>query len=184
MSLLIKFIRYSLGLATLIAFASAPCNAKSWRGLAPLLTTRAQVLEALGPSKLNASDQTESFDLANEVVVLRWIRPTCGTQTPIPKGEPFQPSDLVLQITVNPKISLETVPSEDKRNPKTYRDWLSADIDCIGNGDGYSSCSIIYDGFGYSTANGHITALYYFATASDVKDWNATLKSCSPSGAT
>ena len=179
-----KFTRYSLSVAALMVFASAPCFAKSWRGLAPLLTTRGQVLQMLGSPKLDESNQTESFDLPNEVVVIRWIRPTCGTQTRIPKGESFRPSDVVLQITVNPKVPLETNAAEDETNPKTYRDWLSANADCIGNADGHWSCSIIYDGFGYSTANGHITALYYFASASDAKDWNATHKSCSPSGAT
>jgi hypothetical protein len=184
MSLLMKLIRYSVGTIALLVFASASCFPKPWRRLAPLITTRAQVLEVLGSPELNASDQTESFDLANEVVVLRWIRPTCGTQTPIPKGEQFQGADLVLQITVNPKVPLEKLPSEDQRDPKTYRDWLSGDVDCISNGDGHGSCSIIYDGFGYSTADGHITALYYFASGSQVKDWNATHKSCSPLGAT
>ena len=184
MSLPMKLIRYSVSVTALVAFASAPCFAKSWRGLAPLLTTRAQVLQMLGSPKLDQSDQTESFGLPNEVVVLRWIRPTCGTQTPIPKGESFRASDVVLQITVNPKVPLETKPSEFQTNPRTNRDWLEANVDCIGNGDGHWSCSIIFDGFGYSTANGHITALYYFASASDAKDWNATRKSCSPSGAT
>lgn len=185
MSLFMKFIRYSLGTIALLLLASAASVAKPWRGLAPLITTRAQVLEALGSPKLNASDRTESFDLANEVVVLRWIRPTCGTETPIPKGEAFRPSDVVLQITVNPKVPLKTKPAEFETNPKTHRDWLESDIDCIGNGDGHWSCSIISDGFGYSTApDGLITELYYFASNSEAKDWNARRKSCSSSGAT
>ena len=184
MSLLMKSIRYSLYASVLLAIASGSCIAKSWRGLVPLLTTRAQVLDMLGSPKLNATDQTESFDLPNEVVVLRWIRPTCGTQTPIPMGEPFRPSDLVLQITVNPKVPLEMKVVEDETNPKTNPAWLSANVDCLGNGDGNWSCSITADGFGYSTAKGHITALYYYASGSEAKTWNATHKSCSPSGAT
>jgi hypothetical protein len=181
---LMKSIRYSLAIVALLGFGASASVAKSWRGLAPLITTRAQVLEMLGSPKLNAAEQTESFDLANEVVVLRWIRPTCGTQTPIPKGEFFRPTDLVLQITVNPKVPLETLPAEDERNPKVYRDWLSGNVDCIVGGDGHGGCSITYDGFGYSTTDKHITALYYYASASEAKDWNATHKPCSPSGAT
>jgi hypothetical protein len=187
MSLFMRFIRYSLCAGVLLGVASGSCVAKSWRGLVPLLTTRAQVLEMLGSPKLNASDQTESFDLPNEVVVIRWIRPTCGTQTPIPKGESFRPSDVVLQITVNPKVPLEMNTLDDNPKPKTYRDWLAEDINCVGDSEGHwSSCSIInrHDGFGYSTGNAHITALYYFASDSEADDWNATHKSCSPSGAT
>jgi hypothetical protein len=103
---------------------------------------------------------------------------------PIPKGESFRPTDLVLQITVNPKIPLETKPAEFQTNPETYRDWLESDIDCIGNVDGHWSCSIFADGFGYSTAtDGRITVLYYFASASEAKDWNATHKSCATAAA-
>jgi hypothetical protein len=184
MSLHMKFICYSLGAIALLAFSSVSSFAKPWRGLVPLLTTRAQVVEMLGSPKLNSAEQTESFDLANEVVVLRWIRPTCGTETPIPKGESFQPSDVVLQITVNPKVPLKATPSDFQPNTKNNRDWLSANISCLGHGEGkWSSCSIIYDGYGYSTSDAGITALYYFPSASDAKDWNATNKSCSPSGA-
>ena len=174
-------------MVALLVFASASGFAKPWRGLAPLITTRAQVLEVLGSPKLNASDQTESFDLPNEVVVIRWIRPTCGTPTPIPKGELFRPSDVVFQITVNPKVPFEMNTLDDNPKPKTYRDWLTEDIGCVGDSAGrWNSCSIInrHDGFGYSTGNAHITALYYFASDSEADDWNATRKLCSPSGAT
>jgi len=187
MSLLMRFVRHLLCAGVLLVIASGSSVAKSWRGLAPLVTTRAQVVEVLGSPKLNPSDQSESFDLANEVVVVRWIRPTCGTQIPIPKGESFRPSDVVLQITVNPKVPLEMNTLDDKPKPKTDHDWLAKDIHCVGDRKGHwNSCSIInrQEGFGYSAGNAHITALYYFASDSEADDWNATHKPCSPSGAT
>ena len=179
MSLLMKIIRYSLGMIAALIVASSVCSAKPWRGLAPLVTTRAQVIEALGAPKLNASDQTETFDLTNEVVVLRWIRPTCGTQTPIPKGESFRPSEVVLQITVRPKAPLKIKMLDDTAKPTSTLDW---DVHCVNH-----SCSFTnrHNGFGYSLADAtHVSELYYFASESEQNDWNRNRKSCSPSDAT
>ena len=173
MSLFINIIRHLIAPAVLLIAVSASCGAKSWRGIAPLVTTRAQALEMMGAPKLNASDQTESFDLPNEVVLIDWVRPTCGTQLQILKGEPLRPTDLVLQITVKPKAPLNIKTLNDTAKPTSTLDW---EVNGVNHSWSFMNRRA---GFGYSLADAtHVSALYYFATDSEQTDWNAKHKSC------
>jgi hypothetical protein len=182
-----KLILVLLSIVALLAIAALPCSAKEWRGFVPLVTSRAQVLNALGNAKHASSDQGEYFDLPTEVVTFRWIHSDCGTEHAVTNDKDSRLTDVVLQITVRPKLTVQIKGSDDRAKSHTYRDWLVEDVDCIGNGeDGIWNCTIWNgrDGFGYSTSGANVTALYYYGTDAVAKDWNAMHKSCSPSGAT
>jgi hypothetical protein len=165
-----------------LAFAASPCVAKQWRNVAPMRTTRAEVLQLLGNPKQNQSDNGEYFDLATETVTFKWVHPTCGTQNPIVDESSIQPDDLVLNIAVKPKVPIQSKDLDISR-PKSYSDWLSEDVDCLGNGeDGVWNCTIINgrEGFGYATSKDGVVAIYYFPTDEEARAWNSEHKSCQP----
>ena len=170
-----------IGIAALLAVAALPCSARQWRGFVPLLTSREQVLNALGHTKHFSSDEGEYFDLPTEVVTFRWIRSECGTDQSVTNDKDVRLTDVVLQITVRPKVLVQIEDSDSRAKSRTYSDWVLGDVSCLGNGeDGIWKCTIWNDryGFGYSTSRTKVTAFYYFATDAATKDWNATYRSC------
>ena len=181
--LLAKSILVLICIVALLAVAALPCSARQWRGFVPLLTSRDQVLNAIGNTKHSSSDQGEYFDLPNEVVTFRWIHSDCGTDQSVANDKDLRLTDVILQITVRPKVMVRIEDSESRAKSHTYRDWLLGDVSCIGNGENSIwNCTLWYgqNGFGYSTSRTNVTALYYFATDAATKDWDATHKFCSP----
>ena len=168
----------------LLVFSAPTCPARQWRNVTPLCTTRAEVLRLFGTPKHDQPDDSEYFDLDSELVTFRWLCPTCGTQNSIVDERSIQPSDLVLQITVRPKIPGHLKGIDlDKAPPKSFSDWLGDDVDCIGNGeDGVWNCSIIRgrEGFGYTTSRDLVTAVYYFAPDAEAEAWNRGHEPCGP----
>ena len=163
-------------------FLASPCVAKQWLNIAPLYTTRAEVLQLLGNPKHNQSDDGEYFDLANEMVTFKWTHPTCGTQNPIVDESSIQADDLVLSIAVKPKVPIR-LKDLDRPQPKSYSDLLSDDIDCLGNGeDGVWNCTIYSgrEGFGYATSKDGVVEVYYFPTDEEARAWNSEYKACQP----
>jgi hypothetical protein len=175
-------VRSGIGCLCVLICSAIPSFAKEWRGVAPLVTTRADVIRLLGHPKQNQHDNSEYFDLDTETVTFKWVRPTCGTQDPVVDEKSIRPEDLVLNIAVKPKgpISFKDLDIAPPKS-KPYSYWLEQDFDCLGNGeDGVWNCTIFNgrEGFGYATSKGGVVALYYFPTEDEAKAWNGERKSC------
>jgi hypothetical protein len=167
---------------------AVPCAAKEWRNLSPLKTTRAETLQLLGNPQHSQPDGGEYFEVDDQTITFRWMRPDCAGQDSIIDGQSAGLDALVYQITVTPKVPLAAIDSGESSKPDTasvkskYRDWLSQEIDCIGNGeDGVWHCTIWdgHKGFGYSTSKGGVVAIYYFPTDEEGTAWSQTHKCCS-----
>jgi len=165
-------------------FLAAPCFAESWRGITPLQTTRAEVLQILGAPQQNNADQSEYFELDEQTIIIRWARADCaGQDRIIAKPESVAPESLVYQITVKPKKPLELIEvgEPDKRPDEskdaTSRRWLANDVECFGD-----NCTVTNSrkGFGYSTGKDGVVAVYYFPADAENKRRNAQYKPCSP----
>ena len=167
---------------------SMPCLAKDWNNIFPLKTTRAEVIQMLGYP--NQSNESEYFEIDNQIVTFRWTRPDCSGENSIIEKPPVSFDALVFQITVEPKdpkderyitIRNELSPSSsDSKDIKTvYKKWISNNVDCLMGANG-SSCSITNDekGLGYSTSNDEITCIYYFPTEKELKTRKETYQPC------
>jgi hypothetical protein len=187
---------FLIGLFCLINL-SLPCFAKEWRNMFPLKTTRAEVLKLLGEPQTSEAIEGEYFKVDDGFVKIRWKRPDCFTSEVIMGEESLKHDFLVYQITFIPKepLSWDSIESEksieEKDSPKvsgnvktevkdTYKKWLSQDIDCL-IGTNNTLCSVMgrYNGFGYSSSNEGITALYYYPTEKESAEWKEKLLPCS-----
>jgi hypothetical protein len=166
-----------------------PCAAKEWHNISPLRTTRAEVLQLLGNPQHSQPDEGEYFEVDEQTVTIRWARPDCHGKISIIEEQPVEPEALVYQITVKPKVPLESIDPDassesNTASPKSkYRRWLSQDINCIGNSEsGVWNCTVwdMEKGFGYSTSKGGVVALYYVPTDKEAKAWTQEHKTCSP----
>lgn len=126
--LLTRPILFLIGIVALLAVAALPCSARQWRGFVPLMTSREQVLNALGNTKHSSSDQGEYFNLPTEVVTFRWIHSDCGTDQSVTNDKDLRFTDVVLQITVRSKVMVQIDDSDGLARSHTYRDWLLGDV--------------------------------------------------------
>jgi hypothetical protein len=153
-----------------------------------LQTTRAEILQLLGDPKHDKSGDGEYFDLDTETATFRWVHPTCPTQNSVEDERSIRPDDLVLQITVKPKYPTRSEDLglvSDKAPPKQFSYWLDEDIECSGTTEAsLTHCTITNgrEGFGYSTAEGLITSIYYFALDAEAESWNQGHPSCATAG--
>jgi len=174
-----------------------PCFAKEWRNIFPLKTTRAEVLKLLGEPERDEVIEGEYFKVADGIVKIRWKRADCFTKE-VFNGEQSLKSDfLVYQITFIPKepLSLDSIESEkssaendDSEVPgnvkeevkAVYKKWLKNDVNCMIGSDN-TACSIMgrTNGFGYSTSNKGVTALYYYPAGKEATEWMEKLQPCS-----
>ncbi len=87
-----------------VLLAAALSNAKEWRGIVPLHSTRADVERILGPAKEPAKQHVSVHETENEVVLVEYAAgPPCGTNGSsiwqVPRGT-------VIGLTVSPKQQL------------------------------------------------------------------------------
>ncbi len=167
---------------------SAPCSAKEWRNITPLKTTRAEVLQLLGSPQHSKQDGGEYFDFQGKTVTVRWVRPDCSGKDSFLDGKSVGPDALVYQITVTPEVPFPAPPIEadalqevNKRSVEpVYKSWVSKDVDCLSGGGGITQCSITdwERGVGYSKGKGGVTALYYFPSEGEHKDWAEKQQPC------
>jgi hypothetical protein len=149
-----------------------PCFAKEWRGIAPLRSTRSDVLKLLGNPKHSWETATEYFDLNDEKVTIKWIDPTCERKYPIESERDVRPDDLVLAILVYPK---KPIPAKELDIPAVGYTTLG----CHPN----SFCTVwsFEVGFGFTTSKDGVTALHYEASHDEFKAWLDNHKACQPS---
>lgn len=182
-----------------------PGFAREWRSIFPLQTTRGELLKLLGEPQKDQLKEGEYFKVSDGIVKIRWQRPDCYGQ--VTKEPAAGAASLVYQITFIPDEPLaeSSIESEKKTRPEdyseklpkpedysdlskkkraevklVYKEWISQDVDCLIGADG-SSCSIMgrYSGFGYSTSNKGVTALYYYPTEKESTAWKQGRPACS-----
>ncbi|MEZ5421761.1 MAG: hypothetical protein R2682_01535 [Pyrinomonadaceae bacterium] len=153
-------------------FAASPVFARSWKGITPLKTTRAEVIVLLG-TPTGIDEQSRSvFSHADGTVRISWTRPDCVSKDRLWDAKDADYTALVYQITVEPRAIFKSIdeyeklepPRNDKVDSKAaYTRWVNRDVTClVGVGKFGCSADDSTEGFGYSFAS-RITAIYYFA---------------------
>jgi hypothetical protein len=172
-----------------------PCFAKEWRNIFPLTTTRAEVFKLFGEPQRSEAIEGEYFKIEDGVVKIRWKRADCFSKVVVTDEQSLKPEFLVYQVTFLPKEPLSLASIESKksseaeadsevpRNAKTevkaiYKKWMLQDVNCSISTDN-TFCSVMGNGFGYSSSNAGITALYYYPTEKESAEWKEKLKPCS-----
>lgn len=180
------FLRFSI--LCLMLLAAVPCLAKNWNGIFPLHTTRAAVLGLLGKPLKDKTDGKEYFEIDNQTVKIRWIRPDCYSEGVIEEEKFLNDDSLVYQVSVFPKEPLKSIDiytAGDTKKPAPIPGfyWSTYQYSCISSLAGYFSCSAsnVTDGFGYSNSKRGYTALYFFPTDEENKAWKEILKPCTSS---
>lgn len=152
-----------------------PCFAKAWRGIAPLHTTRAEVIGLLGEPK-HTWDSGTYFEFSDGKVTIEWIDPACEREYPIYMWqENARPDDLVLNIYVYP-----TKPISSKELDMPKDGYMT--LGCHPN----DWCTLWNSeaGFGYTAAKGGIDRHWYSPTAGEYKAWTIGHKACKRSAKT
>lgn len=165
---------------------AVPCLAKSWGNIFPLQTNRLGVLDMLGEPLYDTNDGEEYFEFENQKITLTWTRPDCYGEGTIKDKKLINSESLVYQITVLPEKPLKSIEIYKKQEltPKTkneiYKDWLSQDVNCIGNAESGMSCSVSdsQTGFGSSSSKEGYYALYFFPTKEENKMRKEKLPTC------
>jgi hypothetical protein len=147
-----------------------PCFAKEWRGIGPLHSTRSDVLKLLGDPKHTWETDTEYFDLDGEKVTVEWIDPTCEREYPVKTKA--RPGDLVSHIYVFPKSPLSM---KELDAPETGYMTLGCHPG--------SSCTLWSPdaGFGFTSAKGGITKLFFGPTGNEFRSWSDEHQGCKQS---
>jgi hypothetical protein len=177
-------VRLTVTSSLLLLLGVTVCG-KSWQEISPLKTTRAEVLQMLGPPFIDPSDKSEYFGLGHEIVKLRWTRAKCFEPPSESNAVALDPSDLVIQVTVEPKAPLSygefeplKLEAESRANER-FPEFTVYSTNCLGGREAMS-CSFTNDktGFGYSTSKMGTTAVYYFPTKTEWDNWKASHAAC------
>ena len=160
---------FQAGCLCLILCSAISCFAKEWRGIAPLRSTRADVIERLGNPKKNQDTGVEYFDLGTEKVTIQWIDPTCERKYPVEPAEAVRPAHVVLRVTVFPKTPINA--KELDLLP------MMANANCLTSGE----CTISNgeEGIAFSTSRDGVTQLSYYPPMKEFKAWIQGHKACS-----
>jgi hypothetical protein len=163
--------RIIVGCLCLLVCSALPSLAKEWRGIIPLHSTRADVLKLLGNPKHDKSDNREYFDLDNEKVIFGWIDSTCARKYPVSPDNTIGFEDLVLKISVIPKVPLKL--------DDLHLGWKIFSMNCLGD-----DCSAWSeeDGFGYYLRRAKVIELRYGPSAAEFEAWQQEHKTCVSSG--
>ena len=176
---------------------TAPCLAREWRNIFPLQTTRGELLKLLGEPQKVRAEEGEYFKIRDGIVKIRWTRPDCYGQDAVTNEPAAEAASLVYQLTFIPEepLTLSSIESEKSIRPEeypetsgnvkpgvksVYKKWISQDVDCLIGADN-TFCSIMgrYNGFGYSSSNKGVTALYYYPTEKESTAWKQGRPACS-----
>src|SRR5215203_3280586 len=110
---MIKVVQKFLIITAVILSTTLLTLAKEWKGITPLVSTRADVLKVLGePKPPNDRFLGERFTVDGENVYIIWIRADCRDEENTFAGTPPPALNVVVhQITVDPKsrLTLEDV---------------------------------------------------------------------------
>lgn len=183
----------------LMAF-SMTCSAREWNGIVPLLTTRPEVTAKLGTPLIDKETNKEYFMVGEDRVEITWTRADCYDEKKVLITDGDIPQDaLVYQITVLPKLPNELSKDvqklmeadDDEPEPSvsgkkelrnTYKKWLDSDVNCIGSGEPSTtlSCTVLGRtvGFGYSSADGGVNAMYFFPSKNEQQKWKSIHSPC------
>jgi hypothetical protein len=191
-----KVLKICASLVLLFLSMAVVVDGKSWNGVTPLKTSRAEVIGILGyPDRVDAYGRAV-FETNGETVLISWVLPNCYAGHERVADWFAEMSALVFHITVKPKArrELSEVQKVDGQNdppeiggkdPKvllkeTYKRWLSTDVDCLLGADDMScSQSNSTTGFGYShTTKAAVTAIYYYPTSSEIDEFSAARPAC------
>src|SRR5690349_18778557 len=90
------------------AFATS-VFAKSWKGISPLKTTRAEVIKMLGQPTGIDEHQRAIFSHSDGVVKISWKRADCVSKDFLWPEKEANDRALVYQITLEPKAFLKSI---------------------------------------------------------------------------
>jgi len=153
----------------IVVVMTSGCFAEEWKGIMPLLSTRAEVIKLLGPPRHLLWDYRDFFEFENGVLTFTWIDPSCKRTYPIKPDSAIQPNDLVLGISLRLQ---QPVPVTDLR----IADGPPYFSECFGGAQ--RSCTVWRDGFGYSTSAGQVTDIGYGPSRADFRAWETNHPRC------
>ena len=144
-----------IGLATIILSLSESSNAREWRGIIPLHSTRADVTRLLGPSPVENNIRAEYFLEKEDVYIVfssdeLYLKCTGGA-----------PKDVVLLIQVTPKTKLRL--ADLRIDQSRYRTFDPSSPPNIG----YLGLIDDADGLVIQTFKGYVTEICYIANIQD-----------------
>lgn len=143
----------------LIVLATAiPSQAKEWRGIVPLHSTRADVERLLGPPSTDRSDTT-FYELERERVSFTYAKGPCGAES---SGWNV-PRDTVISIWITPKpnlLKLADLKLDESKYKKERDDHVQYIVNYINEVEGVSYQVDTSD-------DGMVTLIKYFPAAKD-----------------
>src|ERR1044072_1333781 len=146
-----------LFLAAIILGLSQSSNAKGWRGLIPLHSTRDDVIRLLGPSP-GANDMRATYSLEKEDVYIGF-----ASDEPYPRCSSGVPREAVLTIEIRPKTKLRL--SDLRIDQSKYRTFDPSSPPSIG----YVGLINDVDGVVIQTFKGYVSVICYIANIEDRK---------------
>jgi hypothetical protein len=146
-----------LFLAAIILCLSQSSNAKDWRGLIPLHSTRDDVIRLLGPSP-GGNDIRVTYSLEKEDVHIVF-----SSDEPYPRCSSGVPKEAVLLIQITPKTKLRL--SDLRIEPSKYRSFDPSSPTDIG----YVGLIDDVDGVVIQTFKGYVSLICYMANIEDRK---------------
>jgi hypothetical protein len=185
---MIKVVQRFLIITAVVLSTTILTLAKEWRGITPLVSTRADVLKILGePKPPNDQFLGERFTVDGEIVYIAWTRADCRDEENMIAGTPPPALNVVVQqITVDrkSKLTLEDVRKMDPPKKVLTSEGLipkgfSAIVyhHCYGWG---GACTVMNpSGFGYSTnTERQVTRLYYLTSSEEFASWSEKTTPC------
>jgi len=150
-------MRYSLSLIVILLSLSLPtiAQAKAWRGILPLKSTRADVERLLG---LPGKHGRYQFDKERAYIEYAGAGPCC----PVNGCLCFVPEDIV--ISINVELEVEMRFSTLKIDLKKYKKYVSPQNPAL------ISYSNDEEGIIYTVEDDDVTAIEYLPTAKDCQD--------------
>ena len=152
-----RIVRLLIFCYALLAFAEV-AQAKPWRGIVPLHSTRAQVRKLLGKPIIGGAGSLDLYDMKEGRVRVMYARHPCEEGLPADWGNWRVPHDTVVNISIqlHEEIPLKRLRI---RNIERYK-WYTDD----------SGASYYHDrvrGLEYQVEQGMITAITYGPTSRD-----------------
>ena len=132
-------------------------QAKGWRGIVPLHSTRADVEQLLGTPDRKSNKPVVRYDLEKELVYIIYSREPCSTGSVY--GKWAVPPDTVVSIRVIPKKALPL--SELKLDAAQYK------VTHVRGVPSYTYYIDDGEGVQFDVSHGHVNSIDYFHAAED-----------------